>query len=138
MKHYPCQLALGAAVPCREEERCPKRTSATQELRSFLAHALRSKKDKLISIFLETKGQFFFGIAALLFAIALMLRGCRCHQVYALRLYNLPILRNETLSLPISPGCSGTLQGGGTMPEAYKRNTGTPFFSCTCIALQKR
>ncbi|WP_293785807.1 hypothetical protein [uncultured Pedobacter sp.] len=44
MKYCLRQLDLGAAVPCRAEERCPKRTSVTQEVRYFLAEALRSKK----------------------------------------------------------------------------------------------
>ncbi|MFJ7761237.1 hypothetical protein, partial [Pedobacter suwonensis] len=62
MKYCLRQLALGVAVPCRAEVRCPKRISVTQELLYFLAQALRSKKNKLNRRFyLETKGWFFIG-----------------------------------------------------------------------------
>jgi hypothetical protein len=54
--------------------------------------------------FWKQKDSFSLEIAALLFAVALMLRGCRCHQVYAQSCGALKILKMKYSFSHLAPG----------------------------------
>ncbi|MBB6237342.1 hypothetical protein HDC90_001963 [Pedobacter sp. AK013] len=86
--------------------------------------------------FWKRKGSISWRIAVLLFAVALMLRGCCCHQVYEQRMCALKTLKMKCCFSHLAPG-EAVLCRRRNEAEAYKLNTGTPLFSCTGIALQK-
>ena len=86
MKYCFSHLAPGEAVPCRlrNKAKAYKLNTGTNSV-NCRGTALQKENDKQkhsFFRFLETKVRFSLEIAVLLFAVALMLRGCRCHHVY--------------------------------------------------------
>ena len=86
--------------------------------------------------FWKRKGSISWRPVVLLFAVALMLRGCRCHQVYAQSFGALKTLKMKCYFGHLAPGEAVPCRQRNEA-EAYKRNTGTRFFPCTGTALRK-